>query len=401
MDRHRRPLEPIHAAFDPSCACRASTDSSPKNRRRSSEPRWWERCSGGVRSPSCRRKRPGRIGTNLQSLVRKELIRPDPSEFAGEDAFRFGHILTRDAAYDSIPKQIGELHAQLADWLEQMAGDRISEFEEIVGYHLEQAYRYQTELGAAGLRENALAERAGSVLGEAGFRAAQRGDSSAAENLLRRSVSLLPRADRRRLEIVPDLSLALMDLGQFREAEELLRDVDIDAKERRSPGGVVVGDRPFLVAIPDPPCLLGASGSPGVEAGSSGIRRIGVRAGTRACRVPARVVPSPERARSRVGGSSRAWSGGGRKADLPRDEARSLSLLAEALLVGPTPIEEGLERCASMTAKARGNQLLEAQVLLRAARLHAHLTKFDQARELNDRAGDLGGAGARLRCGPG
>ena len=74
------------------------------------------------------------------------------------------------------------------------------------------------------------------------------------------------------------------------------------------------------------------------------------------------------------------------KADLPRDEARSLSLLAEALLVGPTPIEEGLERCASMTAKARGNQLLEAQVLLRAARLHAHLTKFDQARELNDRA---------------
>ena len=232
MDRHRRPLEPIHAAFDPSCACLAPRPTPP--RRTGGDPASLGGGKGvlvGCGRRAVAGRGPARIGTNLQSLVRKELIRPDPSEFAGEDAFRFGHILTRDAAYDSIPKQIGELHAQLADWLEQMAGDRISEFEEIVGYHLEQAYRYQTELGAAGLRENALAERAGSVLGEAGFRAAQRGDSSAAENLLRRSVSLLPRADRRRLEIVPDLSLALMDLGQFREAEELLRDVDIDARK--------------------------------------------------------------------------------------------------------------------------------------------------------------------------
>jgi tetratricopeptide (TPR) repeat protein len=75
-----------------------------------------------------------------------------------------------------------------------------------------------------------------------------------------------------------------------------------------------------------------------------------------------------------------------RQADLPRDEARSLSLLAEALLVGPTPIEEGLKLCGSMMAEARGNQLLEAEVLLRAARLEAHLTKFEEARQLNDRA---------------
>ena len=74
-----------------------------------------------------------------------------------------------------------------------------------------------------------------------------------------------------------------------------------------------------------------------------------------------------------------------RRANLPRDEARSLSLLAEALLVGPTPIEEGLKRCGSMTAEARGSTA-GAHVLLRAARLDAHLTKFEEARELNERA---------------
>src|SRR4029453_7041248 len=46
------------------------------------------------------------VGKNLQALQRKELIRPDASPFAGQDAFRFSHILVRDAAYESTPKRI-------------------------------------------------------------------------------------------------------------------------------------------------------------------------------------------------------------------------------------------------------------------------------------------------------
>jgi predicted ATPase len=38
------------------------------------------------------------VGSHLQTL-------PEPSPFAGEDAFRFSHILVRDAAYESIPKR--------------------------------------------------------------------------------------------------------------------------------------------------------------------------------------------------------------------------------------------------------------------------------------------------------
>ena len=40
----------------------------------------------------------------LAALVRKELIRPDRTQLAGDDGFRFRHMLIRDAAYDALPK---------------------------------------------------------------------------------------------------------------------------------------------------------------------------------------------------------------------------------------------------------------------------------------------------------
>ena len=74
-------------------------------------------------------------GAQLAALVRKELIRPHE---AIEDTFRFRHMLIRDAAYERIPKELrSELHERFAGWLD----GRGEELEEIVGYHLEQAYR--------------------------------------------------------------------------------------------------------------------------------------------------------------------------------------------------------------------------------------------------------------------
>ena len=79
------------------------------------------------------------VTTRLAALVRRELIRPDRAQLAGDDGYRFRHLLIRDAAYDALPKAVrADLHARFADWLDEH-GHALVERDEIVGYHLEQA----------------------------------------------------------------------------------------------------------------------------------------------------------------------------------------------------------------------------------------------------------------------
>ncbi len=92
----------------------------------------------------------GAVHEALQRLVRKDLLRPTRSELLGEEAFRFRHILIRDAAYDSLLKETrAELHERFANWLQDALGERAGEVEEILGYHFERAYRFRSELEPA------------------------------------------------------------------------------------------------------------------------------------------------------------------------------------------------------------------------------------------------------------
>ena len=119
---------------------------------------------------------PGR----LVSLVRKDLVRPEATWRPGDEAFRFRHILIRDAAYDALPKAVrADFHERIAAWLEGHSD--LGEVDEIVGHHLEQAARYKRELGRP---DPALAGRAGERLAAAGRRALWRGDHIAAAGLL-------------------------------------------------------------------------------------------------------------------------------------------------------------------------------------------------------------------------
>ena len=103
------------------------------------------------------------------ALVRKELVRPERSAPTGDEAFRFRHILVRDAAYASLPKEErADLHARFAGWLERITGDRLLEYEEVIAYHLEQAYRYRAELGFTEPLTASLAGRAATHASRAG-----------------------------------------------------------------------------------------------------------------------------------------------------------------------------------------------------------------------------------------
>jgi class 3 adenylate cyclase/type II secretory pathway predicted ATPase ExeA len=132
------------------------------------------------------------VEERLSELVVKELIEPEGAEFSTDDAFRFHHLLLRDVAYESVQKdERASLHERFADWLDDQAGERASEYDEIAGYHLEQAVRYQIELRAGSL-DGELGERGGMRLGGAGLRAHARGDWPAAVSLLTRAQALLP-----------------------------------------------------------------------------------------------------------------------------------------------------------------------------------------------------------------
>src|SRR6266513_3311901 len=121
------------------------------------------------------------VTARLTALVRRELVRPDRAQLAGDDGFRFRHLLIRDAAYDSLPKSVrAELHRRFADWLDRH-GDGVVELDEIVGHHLEQAWRYRGELGLAD--DPALREAARERLTNASQRAMTRYDHPAATNL--------------------------------------------------------------------------------------------------------------------------------------------------------------------------------------------------------------------------
>src|SRR5262249_1287679 len=132
------------------------------------------------------------LDDGLLALVRRDLIRPDIPDFAGESAYRFRHGLIRDAAYHSLPKNArADLHERFAAWLERTAGDRLREFEEIVGYHLEQAFRYRAAIGPLDSRVALLAAQAANRLEAAGRRALVRSDLPAAISLLQRVSRLL------------------------------------------------------------------------------------------------------------------------------------------------------------------------------------------------------------------
>ena len=69
------------------------------------------------------------VGTSLLSLARKEFVQPAELLFTGDDGFRFGHILIRDAAYEAVPKlRRAEWHERFAAWLERMVAGREAEY---------------------------------------------------------------------------------------------------------------------------------------------------------------------------------------------------------------------------------------------------------------------------------
>jgi class 3 adenylate cyclase/tetratricopeptide (TPR) repeat protein len=313
-------------------------------------------------------------GARLAALVRKELIRPHALI---EDLFEFRHMLIRDAAYARISKELrADLHERFAGWVD----GRSEELEEIVGYHLEQAYRCRMELGPETDRSRALAERAAVRLAASGVRADGRGDAGAAVNLLDRAASLLPADAPVRIQLLPRLGGALREAAQMERAESVLE----EAVERGESAGdhvlvalaaVALIEVRFMAALVNRAEVVRV-----IEQATDVFRLSGEEEGL-------------ARART-LAGKLRFWAGDAaaavaeleqaaahaRSAGDRAVEAESLQYQCTALSMGPTPVAEALAAIDQIQSRARGNARLEMVVLYERARLEAVRGHGDVAR---------------------
>src|SRR5499427_1488476 len=162
------------------------------------------------------------LGPLLSALCGKRLVRPIDVR-PDSTNYQFSHILVRDAAYDRLLKRTrARLHERYADWLLKVSGTRAAEFEEIIGYHLEQSFRYQTELGHIDARSRSLGERAAGYLGAAGSKAADSGDMPGAASMLQRAAGLLDEGHPGRPLLLLQAGEALTDAGELASADAVL-----------------------------------------------------------------------------------------------------------------------------------------------------------------------------------
>ncbi len=325
-----------------------------------------------------------RIVPLLASLSRKHLVHREPRTTGSDDRYRFDHVLIRDAAYQGMLKRArATLHERFVAWADRVNRDRdrALEFQEILGYHLEQAYRNLEDLGPVDDHGRELGARAAERLSAAGRRAFHRGDMPAAANLLRRAVTLLPTGDPVRIELLPDLGEALTDVGEFAWAE-----VFLDEAVEAEPDGFAAAEAGLL--------LLRLKGQAGAA------ERWSERLVEAATATISRFEEGGEHARLATAWSLLAWAHGtschyglaaeaaersivhARLAGDVRQGRRAASQYAIAALHGPTPVSEAIRRCEEIANEARGDKRTQGLVQSLLATLYAMRGEYEVARNL-------------------
>jgi predicted ATPase/class 3 adenylate cyclase len=345
--------------------------------------RFWHGAVVDLLPAELREEVPEALGT----LVRKELIRVDPTEIAGEQGYRFRHILIRDAAYTAIAMGVrADLHEQFANFIETTAHGWLTEVEEIVGYHLEQAYQHRTQLASLDDHAADLAARAARHLAAAGGRALARGDVSAAANLLSRTAALLPPNSAERIQLLPALGAALVVAGELSQAEAVLSEA--------MAAGAATGNRrvelhaqlehAFLRALTDPDASVdqlrrvAEDALPELEAMGDDL---GVAKTWRR-------LADVHWMTSRWGEQERALERAlvyAEQAGDARETESILMRLAMALYWGSTPAPEAIKRAEQALARTQGNPAVESTFLVSLAGLKAMSDHFEEARALLER----------------
>ena len=320
----------------------------------------------------------------LAALVRKGLITPDRTDLAGEDGFRFRHLLIRDAAYETLPKaNRADLHERFAAWLEEHGVELVS-LDELLGHHLERAYRYHEELGQVAEEIRALGARAADRLASAGHRALVRGDLTAAANLLGRALALGIDDPGVRVGAQVDLAYALGETGPLAEPDAMLT-ATMDAAAGLEDQGVelraLVQHAAHRLNDPtaDPAEVLVVS-----TAAAKTFEQLGDPGGQAlAERLASMALQHSGRSRESRDAAELALV----HADASGDQAtrrRVVSTLSFYLAGGPhgaTPVNEGIRRSEELLESSQDDPGLQAVIMRGLSILLAMAGRFDEARD--------------------
>ena len=327
-----------------------------------------------------------KVGDQLQSLTRKHFIRPSaPGET--DPRFRFDHHLVRDTVYNSLLKRArATMHVEYVKWADRVKAqsDRGPEFEAILGYHLEQAYKYLAELGPIDAAGAAIGRDGSERLGNAGRRAFAKGDMHAASNLLGRAVALLHSEDPVRVEMLPTLGETLIGVGDFASARPVLREARILADRLGKPrikaasqlvemllrlhgGGKRDADEEVLPTAPELIPLLERENAHSELA--------------TAWRLVAHVHGMA--GRYRVAGEAAVRSmNHARIAGNETLVAKVAYILADTALLGSTPVRQAIPQCEQLIAEGLTNREVECRVMRILAQLRAMNGELETARAL-------------------
>ena len=326
------------------------------------------------------------LGPALAALCRKQLIgRAEPG---AADDFHFSHILVRDTAYARLLKRTrARLHERFAAWLTGTFRSRLAEYEEILGYHLEQSVRYRAELGPVDDDGRRLGDAASGYLSAAGRRALARGDTPAAANLLQRAAALLGEQDPARALLLLDAGEAAVDLGEFERAESVLTEA---ADRALSAGEIGIARAAALSrlllryttdaqAVQENVAELVEQQIPELEA--LGNDRALVRA--------YRLLTAVHWTGARYGDATDAAERTILHATAAGDEVtarRFLGSLAMSALHGPMPVPEAIATCEQVLARAQDDRKTTALAEVAIGHLEAMRGDFERARMLYRRS---------------
>jgi DNA-binding SARP family transcriptional activator/tetratricopeptide (TPR) repeat protein len=318
---------------------------------------------------------------HLETLRRKELLVATEDAMLGGKAFAFRHVLIQLAAYGTLTKAArARLHEQVADWMETEAR-QTTEFEEVIGYHLERAHGYRRGLGGDDAHSRALATRAGNRLTSAGLRAYGRFDVAAAANLFSRASALLPKGHPQRLRVRRHLAEAHQVLGRHDQAATLLSEMLGEIEDGTNPTVEAAirleQARVRLFTGPDPTPLRAIRET--AERARAAFEAAGDEAGlAQSCYILGLVHQCRGETNEMEKIARQGLAHADRSAE-PREEVQARVNLAEALTAGDTPVPDCIVACEEL-APWRGMQ--HPMILCELAVLKAMRGDFDHAREL-------------------